>query len=181
MIDVCLLGTGGTVPLPQRWLTSCLIRYQGSSILIDSGEGTQIALHKEGYSCKQIDAILLTHYHADHTAGIPGLLLSMAKSDRTEPVWIIGPKGLNNFIEGVMKIALYIPFQLHLLEYEENEAYMIRHLCPEIDTVFLLTRPDYSYVSSSGVREVFHFGGSVHGLVPACVEQAMIEMKEERK
>lgn len=67
------------------------------------------------------------------------------------------------------------------LEYEENEAYLIRHLCPEIDTVFLLTRPDYSYVSSSGVREVFHFGGSVHGLVPACVEQAMIEMKEERK
>lgn len=59
------------------------------------------------------------------------------------------------------------------LEYEENEAYMIKHLNPEIDTVFLLTRPDLSYVSSSGVREVFRFGGSVHGLVPACVEQAM--------
>lgn len=141
MIDVCLLGTGGTVPLPQRWLTSCLIRYQGSSILIDSGEGTQIALHKEGFSCKQIDAVLLTHYHADHTAGIPGLLLSMAKSDRTEPVWIIGPKGLKNFIDGVLKIALYIPFELNLLEYEENEfcftmsgleitAFRVRHSVP---------------------------------------------------
>lgn len=70
------------------------------------------------------------------------------------------------------------------LEYEENEAYMIRHLAPEIDTVFLLTRPDLSYVSSSGVREVFRFGGNIHGLVPACVEQAMLDRKNadgERK
>ncbi|SHK85985.1 Phosphopantetheine adenylyltransferase [Selenomonas ruminantium] len=70
------------------------------------------------------------------------------------------------------------------LEYEENEAYMIRHLQSDIDTVFLLTRPDLSYVSSSGVREVFHFGGSVHGLVPECVEQAMMNWQtdgEERK
>lgn len=65
------------------------------------------------------------------------------------------------------------------LEYEENEAYMIKHLNPEIDTVFLLTRPDLSYVSSSGVWEVFRFGGSVHGLVPACVEQAMQDKKEK--
>ena len=64
------------------------------------------------------------------------------------------------------------------LEYEENEAYMIRHLNPEIDTVFLLTRPDLSYVSSSGVREVFRFGGSINGLVPACVEQAMLDRKK---
>ena len=67
---------------------------------------------------------------------------------------------------------------------EENEAYMIKHLNPEIDTVFLLTRPDLSYVSSSGVREVFRFGGSINGLVPACVEQAMLDRKKadgERK
>ena len=61
------------------------------------------------------------------------------------------------------------------LEYEENEAYMNRHLAPEIDTVFLLTRPDYSFVSSSGIRELCHFHGSVHGLVPECVEQAIKE------
>ncbi|SFT74512.1 Phosphopantetheine adenylyltransferase [Selenomonas sp. GACV-9] len=68
------------------------------------------------------------------------------------------------------------------LEYEENEAYMIRHIAPEIDTVFLLTRPDYSYVSSSGIRELFSFNGSIHGLVPECVEQAMIELQQrERK
>lgn len=68
------------------------------------------------------------------------------------------------------------------LEYEENEAYMIRHIEPEIDTVFLLTRPDYSFVSSSGVRELFRFRGNIHGLVPDCVEQAMLEVRmRERK
>lgn len=68
------------------------------------------------------------------------------------------------------------------LEYEENEAYMIRHIEPSIDTVFLLTRPDYSFVSSSGVRELFRFHGDIHGLVPDCVEQAMKDLDDrERK
>lgn len=59
------------------------------------------------------------------------------------------------------------------LEYEQNEAYMIRHLEPDIDTVFLLTRPEYSFVSSSGIRELICFHGDIHGLVPPCVEQAV--------
>ena len=67
------------------------------------------------------------------------------------------------------------------LEYEENEAYMIRHLAPAVDTVFLLTRPEYSFVSSSGIRELYHFNGTVHGLVPKCVEQAMLAKARERK
>lgn len=68
------------------------------------------------------------------------------------------------------------------LEYEENEAYMIRHIEPKIDTVFLLTRPEYSFVSSSGVRELFRFRGNIHGLVPDCVEQAMLKVRmRERK
>ena len=65
------------------------------------------------------------------------------------------------------------------LEYEENEAYMIRHIEPSIDTVFLLTRPDYSYVSSSGVRELFRFHGDIHGLVPECVAQAMMNLDDK--
>jgi len=63
------------------------------------------------------------------------------------------------------------------LEYEQNEAYMNRHLQPGIDTIFLLTRPEFSYVSSSGIRELIQFGGSVHGLVPACVERAVASGK----
>ena len=58
MLDICLLGTGGTVPLPNRWLTSLLVRWNGNTLLVDCGEGTQIAIHQYGYSCKTIDTIL---------------------------------------------------------------------------------------------------------------------------
>ena len=122
MLEVCLLGTGGTVPLPQRWLTSCYVRCRGESVLIDCGEGTQIALHEQRFSCKQIGTILLTHFHADHTAGLPGMLLTMAKSERTEPVTIIGPQGLKEFLDGVFAIARYVPFEIRYAELTEDEV-----------------------------------------------------------
>ncbi|MBQ7992302.1 MAG: ribonuclease Z [Solobacterium sp.] len=121
MLDVCLLGTGGTVPLPDRWLTSCYVRCEGMAALIDCGEGTQIALHKERISCKHIDLIFLTHFHADHTAGLPGLLLSMAKADRTDPIMIIGPKGIEDLLKGVMLIARYVPFEIYYRQIEGKE------------------------------------------------------------
>ena len=77
MLDVCLLGTGGMMPLPYRWLTSLMVRYNGSSLLIDCGEGTQIAIKEKGWSFKPIDVICFTHYHGDHISGLPGLLLTM--------------------------------------------------------------------------------------------------------
>lgn len=120
MIDICLLGTGGTVPLPNRWLTSLLVRWQGHALLIDCGEGTQIALNEQKLPCKHIDTILLTHYHADHTAGLPGFLLSMVKADRQEPVTIIGPKGILDLLQGVFLIAHHIPFEIRYIELEEN-------------------------------------------------------------
>ena len=70
MIDISLLGTGGMMPLPRRWLTSLLLRYNGSSLLIDCGEGTQIALREKGWSFKPIDTILLTHFHAAKKRGL---------------------------------------------------------------------------------------------------------------
>ncbi len=121
MIDICLLGTGGTVPLPYRWLTSLLVRWNGHELLVDCGEGTQIALNEQTISCKHIDAILLTHFHADHTAGLPGLLLSMAKADRTEPITIYGPKGLREILQGVQMIARYVPFEVNYVEFQEKE------------------------------------------------------------
>ena len=83
MIDVCLLGSGGMMPLPYRWLTSLMVRYNGSSLLIDCGEGTQIAIKEKGWSFKPIDVICFTHYHGDHISGLPGLLLTMGNADRT--------------------------------------------------------------------------------------------------
>ena len=82
MLDVCLLGTGGMMPLPYRALTSMMIRYNGSSILVDCGEGTQVAVKQQGWSFKPIDVILFTHFHADHISGLPGLLLTIGNAER---------------------------------------------------------------------------------------------------
>ena len=86
MLDVCLLGTGGMMPLPYRWLTSLMMRYNGKSILIDCGEGTQIAMREKGWSPNPIDIICFTHFHADHISGLPGMLLTMgtAAPDRAQ-------------------------------------------------------------------------------------------------
>ena len=119
MIDVCLLGTGGMMPLPYRWLTSLMMRYNGSSILIDCGEGTQIAMKEKGWSPKPIDVICFTHYHADHISGLPGLLLGMGNAERTEPVTMIGPKGLARVVNALRVIAPELPFEIKFLEISE--------------------------------------------------------------
>ena len=119
MLDICLLGTGGMMPLPYRWLTSLLTRCDGSNILIDCGEGTQIALKQRGWSPKPIDIICFTHYHADHISGLPGLLLTMGNAERTEPVTMIGPKGLERVVNALRTIAPELPFDIRFIELTE--------------------------------------------------------------
>ena len=121
MLDVCLLGTGGMMPLPGRWLTSLMTRLNGSSLLIDCGEGTQIAIKEKGWSFHPIDIICFTHYHGDHISGLPGLLLSMGNADRREPVTMIGPKGLEKVVNALRIIAPELPFSLEFVEIEEPE------------------------------------------------------------
>lgn len=120
MLDVCLLGTGGMMPLPHRWLTALMTRYNGSNLLIDCGEGTQITMKMQGWSFKDIDQICFTHYHGDHISGLPGLLLSIGNSDRTEPVTLIGPKGLIRVVNGLRVIAPELPFELKFIELEDD-------------------------------------------------------------
>ncbi len=120
MLDVCLLGTGGMMPLPYRWLTSLMMRYCGQSILIDCGEGTQIAMKEKGWSPKPIDIICFTHYHADHISGLPGMLLTMGNAERTEPLLLIGPKGLAKVVGALRMIAPELPFEIICLEITEN-------------------------------------------------------------
>lgn len=119
MLDICLLGTGGMMPLPYRWLTSMMARYNGKSILIDCGEGTQVAMKEKGWSPKPIDVICFTHYHADHISGLPGLLLTMGNAERTEPVTMIGPKGLERVVNALRTIAPELPFSLQFIELTE--------------------------------------------------------------
>ena len=121
MLDICLLGTGGMMPLPKRWLTSLMLRYNGKSILIDCGEGTQLAVKEQGWSFNPIDVICFTHYHADHISGLPGLLLTMGNADRTEPVTMIGPKGLSRVVSSLRVIAPELPFEINFIELTENE------------------------------------------------------------
>ena len=112
MLDVCLLGSGGMMPLPYRWLTALMVRYNGSSLLIDCGEGTQIAIKEKGWSFKPIDVICFTHYHGDHISGLPGLLLTMGNAERTEPLTLIGPKGLERVVNALRVIAPELPFPI---------------------------------------------------------------------
>ena len=121
MLDICLLGTGGMMPLPYRWLTSMMARCEGSNLLIDCGEGTQIALKEKGWSPKPIDIICFTHYHADHISGLPGLLLTMGNAERTEPVLMIGPKGLERVVNAMRIIAPELPFSIIYKELSDAE------------------------------------------------------------
>ena len=119
MLDICLLGTGGMQPLPYRWLTSMMARCDGSNLLIDCGEGTQIALKEKGWSPKPVDVICFTHYHADHISGLPGFLLTMGNAERTEPVLLVGPKGLERVVGALRTIAPELPFPLVFKELTE--------------------------------------------------------------
>lgn len=121
MLDVCLLGTGGMMPLPYRKLTALMTRYNGSSLLIDCGEGTQVAIKERGWSFKPIDVICFTHYHADHISGLPGLLLTLGNGDRTEPLTMIGPRGLEKVVNSLRVIAPELPFEIKFIELTERE------------------------------------------------------------
>ncbi|MBE5996349.1 MAG: ribonuclease Z [Lachnospiraceae bacterium] len=121
MLDICLLGTGGMMPLPNRHLTSLMVRCGGESILIDCGEGTQVALRRRGWSSHDISTILITHFHADHISGLPGLLLTMGNAERTEPVRIYGPKGIGRIIDAVRVMAPGLPFPIETKEIAEKE------------------------------------------------------------
>lgn len=118
MIDVMLLGTGAMVPLPGRPLSSLLMRADGALILFDCGEGTQTVWRSYGWGFKRLSAICLTHLHADHVAGLPGLFHTVANSGRTEPLTIYGPAGTATVVAGLRVIAPHLPYQIIVRELE---------------------------------------------------------------
>ncbi len=121
MLDVCLLGTSGMMPLPGRFLTALMTKLEGSGLLIDCGEGTQVAIKSKGWSVHSINTICFTHYHGDHISGLPGLLLSMGNTERKEPVTMIGPRGLEKVVNSLRVIAPGLPFSIRFIEIEDRE------------------------------------------------------------
>lgn len=127
MLELCMLGTGGALPLPDRGLTACYLRVRGRGLLIDCGEGTQTAIRRLGWGFRCIDGMLITHYHGDHCGGLPGFLLSLGKAERREPLHIWGYTGLKAIVEGLRVVAPVLPFPVVLHEFsgERVELSMI--------------------------------------------------------
>jgi ribonuclease Z len=115
-MDLCLIGTGGTVPLPGRALASALVRVGGRLMLIDCGEGTQVAMRAPGWGFGGLEAILLTHVHADHVAGLPGLLLTLGLSGRTAAIDVYGPKWTLEVTQALTVLVPSLPYEVRVRE-----------------------------------------------------------------
>ena len=116
MIDLILLGCGGNMPMPNRFLSSLFINFKGRKILIDCGEGTQISMRMKNCGFKTIDLICITHLHGDHIIGLIGLLSTIGNSSRTEDLTIIGPKGITQAINAIRVLVEYLPYKLIIIE-----------------------------------------------------------------
>jgi len=125
VLDVCLLGTGGMQPLPWRRLSATLVRAGAGLLLIDCGEGTQIAVRERGWGLRNLSAILLTHLHADHVLGLPGLLLTLGHSGKgpDDPLTVYGPEPLIPVVQGLMRAAGNLPYPLHLEVLQGGERF----------------------------------------------------------
>ncbi len=152
MLEVNFLGTGAMMPLPERRLASVLVRRNGQIMMIDCGEGTQMAVRDSGFSMAKIDLIALTHFHADHIAGLPGLLLTMGTMGRVAPVRLVGPAGLEGVVNSLRVIAPELPFELQFseihgaalsIEFADARltAFPLAHILPCYGYVVDLPRP----------------------------------------
>ena len=129
MIDLILLGCGGNMPMPNRYLSSLFINYQGRKILIDCGEGTQVSMRMKNCGFKNIDLICITHLHGDHTIGLIGLLSTIANSSRTEDLTIVGPVGIIETMNAIRVLVEYLPYNINVVENPEGSfALLNKHL-----------------------------------------------------
>ena len=120
VLEAFVLGSGGMMPLPKRHLTSVLLRREGDLFLFDCGEGTQVSLKKLNLRWKKISTILISHTHADHVTGLPGMLMLSSQVDRSEPLYIFGPPKIREYVEFSRKILdMYINYEIVVTEINE--------------------------------------------------------------
>ena len=116
-MEAFILGCGGMMPLPYRHLTSVLLRRDGDLFLFDGGEGTQVSLKRLNLKWKKINCIFVSHTHADHVTGLPGILMLSAQVDRTEPLYIYGPPKIKEYIETSRRVLdMYINYPIIVKE-----------------------------------------------------------------
>ena len=132
-LEVFVLGTGGMMPLPGRGLTSVLVRREGELFLFDCGEGTQIGVRRLNLRWKKITSIFISHTHADHVTGLPGILMLSSQVDRGDPLYIYGPPKIREFVDAMRRtLEMYINYEIIVKEVEgrctilETEEYGIR-------------------------------------------------------
>lgn len=119
-MEAFILGCGGMMPLPNRHLTSMLLRREGELFLFDCGEGSQVSLRKLNLKWKKISAIFISHSHADHVTGLPGMLMLSAQVDRDEPLYIYGPSRVKEYVESNRRILeMYINYEIIVREIED--------------------------------------------------------------
>ena len=115
------LGTAGAVPTAQRGPAATLIRRGGERLLIDCGEGTQRQLLRSGAGLADLDAIFVTHLHADHYLGLPGMLKTFALRGREQPLTVHGPRGLRDLVRSLARVFGRLTFALELVELEPDQ------------------------------------------------------------
>ncbi|MDR0497708.1 MAG: ribonuclease Z [Treponema sp.] len=152
-LEAFILGCGGMMPLPNRHLTSVLLRREGDLFLFDCGEGTQVSLRRLNLRWKKISVIFISHTHADHVTGIPGLLMLSSQVDRDDPLYIIGPPRIAEYIESSRRVLdMYINYEIIVREVTEPgvvyegegfhvRAFPLRH-----------TKPCYGYTLEEDKR-----------------------------
>ena len=126
MLDICLAGTGGTVPLEHRWLACCFVEMQGKALLIDCGEGTQIALKKSKCKISKLSTVLITHFHADHVCGLAGLLLTLGNCGKTTGLTIVGALGVAKIVDSLLAVAPFLPYPIEIIELSQTQPDILK-------------------------------------------------------
>lgn len=157
-LEVFILGTGGMMPLPRRGLASVLLRREGELFLFDCGEGTQVALRRLNLRWKKISVIFISHTHADHVTGLPGILMLSSQVDRNDPLYIVGPPRIREYVNTSRRVLdMYINYEIVVLEIEESGVvFKTPEYCVKAHSL-IHTKPCYAYCFEEEPRPgVFH-------------------------